>query len=391
MTLDEQEMPAENENRFVRLFLYLSFILVGIVNTFLGPTLPFLYDKWHLNDVQAGYLLAAQSLGGLLGALTASFLFAKLSARRIFFVGYVFIVVSLLGLNGGVWQIGLFSSFLSGIALGLIIPTTTLIVSQTAGENRAAAINILNFFWALGAVSSPLLFFALSSPSQLNYLFIAIAFVAACFSAFSFKLKNIRIASSEEKTAASGREKLTVLFSAWLFVVTVFLQIGVEASLGGWLPTFAKRITSSDWWMLVPTFYWTGFLLSRLLSAFYLRLIGEKPAILFGLLLALVGQLFFLLTIEINIAAAGAFLVGFGTAPIFPTTIAVLSGKFEKKAPELLSYMFLLAGLSGMTFSWLIGYAASLTGELKFALFIPLICSLILFALHLSLLKKRRA
>ncbi|MEO8073465.1 MAG: MFS transporter [Acidobacteriota bacterium] len=388
MTLDRKEILTENDNKLIRIFLYLNFILIGIVNTFLGPILPFLYEKWRLNDVQAGYFLAAQGLGGLLGTLITSFLYAKFSSRWILAAGYIFVIVSLLGLSSDVWEIGLFSSFLSGISLGFIIPTTTLIISQIAKENRAAAINLLNFFWALGAVSSPLIFFGLSSQTQLNYLFVAVALIGAAFLAFLFKLKNIRIASSSEKLAISGGEKLAVLFSVWLFILTIFLQIGVEASLSGWLPTFAKRITSSDWWLLVPSVYWSGFLLSRLFSSFYLQKIGEKTAILFGLVLVIIGQITFLFTVNINIAAIGAFIVGFGTAPIFPIIIAILSGKFEKKAPELLSYMFLLSGLSGMLFSWLIGYAALITGELKTALLIPLMCSLILFFLHLFLRSK---
>ncbi len=390
MTLDRQEILTESEHKFIKIFLYLSFILIGIVNTFLGPILPFLYEKWRLDDVQAGYFLAAQGLGGLFGTLVSSFLYAKFSSRQILAAGYVLIVVSLLGLSSAVWEIGLLSSFLSGVSLGFIIPTTTLILSQIAGENRAAAINLLNFFWALGAVSSPLIFVGLSSQSRLNYLFVVIAVIAAAFLAFLFRLKNVQIISGSEKSAIGGGEKTAILFSVWLFILTIFLQIGIEASLGGWLPTFAKRITSSDWWLLVPTFYWSGFLLSRLLSSFYLRRISERTAILIGLILVIIGQIIFLLTVKINLAAVGAFLVGFGTAPIFPITIAILSGKFEKKAPELLSYMFLLAGLSGMIFSWLIGYAASVTGELKTALLIPLICGFVLFFLHLFLKKVQK-
>ena len=67
MPPDEQETLIKHQNKPVGVFLYLSFILIGIVNTLLGPTLPFFYEKWRLNDVQAGYLLAAQGLGGLFG------------------------------------------------------------------------------------------------------------------------------------------------------------------------------------------------------------------------------------------------------------------------------------------------------------------------------------
>lgn len=388
--LDNQDISRQSKNKAVRIFLYLSFILVGIINTFLGPVLPFLSEKWRLNDIQAGYLLAMQPLGGLLGALAASVLYSRFSSRWILAAGHIFIVISLFGLNSNIWGIGLFSSFLSGLALGIIIPTATLVVSQTATENRTAAINLLNFFWALGAVTSPLIFFRAGLQNQLNSFFMATAAaVEIFFLAALFRLKNIRIASGREKSEIGGRERSAVLFSVWLFVVTVFLQIGIEASMSGWLPTYAKRITSSEWWLLVPTLYWAGFLSSRLLSAIYLRLISERSVFLYGLLLVMSGQMLFLLTNQINVSSVSAFFVGFGAAPIFPTTIAVLSGKFEKKAPELLSYMFLLAGLSGMTFSWLMGYVSLLTGELKIALFIPLGCGLILFLLHLSLNTKR--
>ena len=385
MSLEQKRFSIEKENTFAKIFLYASFVLIGIINTFLGPILPFLNEKWQLNDVRAGYFLAAQGLGGIIGTFFTSFLYARLSSKTILAVGYTFIIVSLFGLSSNIWQVGYLASFVSGLGLGVVIPTTTLVISKIAGENRAAAINLLNFFWALGAVLSPLIFFIISSPIQLNYLLASIAVIGAAFLICLFQLENIRILSDEKKSRTSGGEKTAILFSSWVFILTIFLQVGIETSLSGWLPTFAKRITSSDWWLLVPTFYWSGFLLSRLASSFYLRLISERAILLPGFLLVIIGHFIFLFTFQINIAAIGAFLVGFGTAPIFPVIIAVLSGKFEKKAPELLSYMFLLSGLSGMIFPWLIGYVASTTGELKSALLIPLMCGFILFFLHFLL------
>ncbi len=372
-----------DEYKSVRIFSYLSFVLIGIVNTFLGPILPFLTEKWTINDTQAGYFLAAQSLGGMGGTIASSFLFSKLSSRLILLIGFAFIALSLLGISSNVWEIGLISSLVSGVAIGLIIPTTTLIVSQTAKENRAAAINILNFFWAFGAILSPLLFFNLDSQTRLNFLLIALMLACSIFFIVLFRQNSFRLtANSAKKSLLRWTEKLFLLGSAWLYAMTIFLQIGVEASLGGWLATYSKRLTVSDWWLLVPALYWTGFLLSRVVSSFYLRRFSEKSLILFGLSLVIFGQILILSANEINLAAVGAILVGFGTAPIFPTVIAIVSTKFEKKAPELISYMFLLAGLSGMIFSWLIGFIASASGNLKSALFIPLLCSVILFALH---------
>ncbi len=381
MSPNAPQISADN-TKFALVFSYLNFILIGVVNTFLGPILPFLTDKWTINDAQAGYFLAAQSLGGMCGTLATSLLFSKIGSRWILLGGYVLLALSLLGIGGEVWEIGLLSSLVCGISIGIVIPTTTLVVSQAARENRAAAINILNFFWACGAIISPLLFFNLTSQTRLNFLFIALAAVCLIFIIFLFKQQNFRLAADKTKSFLRWTEKLLLLGSAWLYALTIFLEIGVEASFSGWLATYSKRLTGSEFWLLIPALYWTGFLSSRLLSSVYLRRFGEKSLILCGLLLVTGGQILILSANEINLASLGAVFVGFGTAPIFPTAIAVLSAKFEKKAPELISYIFLLAGLSGMIFSWLIGYAASVAGNLKIALLIPLACAVILLVSH---------
>ncbi len=382
MSLIAQQNPAADKTKFALVFSYASFILIGVVNTFLGPILPFLSDKWSINDVQAGYFLAAQSLGGMVGTLITSLLFSKIGSRWILLGGYFLLVFSMLGISGENWGTGLLSSLINGVSIGVVIPTTTLVVSQAARETRASAINILNFFWAFGAIISPLLFFNLTSQTRLHSLLFALVVVCLVVVAFLFKQKNFRLAVGGKQSLLNAGEKLLLFVSARLYAVTVFLQIGVEASMGGWLATYSRRLTGTEFWLLIPALYWTGFLSSRLLSSFYLRRFSTKSLILLGLSLVTGGQILIIAASGINLASIGAIIVGFGTAPIFPTTIAILSAKFEKKAPELISYIFLLSGLSGVIFSWLIGYVAALTGELKIALLIPLVCGVILFALH---------
>lgn len=374
---------AENESKNVFLFSYLSFILIGLVNTFLGPMLPFLSEKWAISDAQGGYFLAAQSLGGMSGTLIASVLYARFDSRRILFFGFGLLIISLFGIGGGSWEIGLSASLASGIAIGFIIPTTTLIISQTAREKRAARINLLNFFWASGAILSPLIFLRLSSSIQLNFLLIIIAFAAIIYFGFLFKQPSISLVEEKKASSLNWLAKLKLFASNWIFAATIFLTIGIEASLSGWLPSYAERFTNSKNWLVVPLVYWTGFLLSRLLSPLFLRKLDEKTLILYGLILLIGGQIL-ILSAEANLflISFGAILTGFGASPIFPTTIAMASAKFERKAPELISYLFLLAGLSGMLFVWLVGSVASSTDSLKTALLIPIICGVILFLLH---------
>jgi fucose permease len=52
--------------------LHSGFILTGVANTMVGPLLPLLSSRWHLNDVQAGNLFVAQFLGSNLGVTVSS-------------------------------------------------------------------------------------------------------------------------------------------------------------------------------------------------------------------------------------------------------------------------------------------------------------------------------
>lgn len=181
----------------------------------------------------------------------------------------------------------------------------------------------------------------------------------------------------------SVAEKIRHFFVNWIFGATIFLQIGIEVSISGSLPSYANRFSNSEFWLAAPLFYWSGFLLSRLLSSLFLQNFSEKKLILSGLLLSAVGLFIIISTRDIGLISFGALVTGFGTAPIFPTTIALASAKYEKKSPEQINYLFLLAGLSGMIFVWLIGFVSSTVQSLQTALFIPCVCVLILLALHL--------
>lgn len=378
-----ETFSTSREAAKTRIFLYAGFVLIGTVNTFLGPILPLLSEKWTINDTQGGYFLAAQSLGGMFGTFASSFLYGRADSRKILLIGFGLLVISVFGIGGGTWEIGLFSSLINGIGIGFVIPATTLIISRTAAEKRASAINLLNFFWALGAILSPLIFLRISSAAQLNYILTAIAAVGAVFFILAFRQSAYRLIEEKKESLLSGGEKIRAFFVNWIFAATIFLQIGIEVSMSGWLPSYANRFGSSELWLTAPFAYWTGFLLSRLISSFVLKNLTERKLILSGLLLSAVGLFIVVSTREIYLISFGALLAGFGAAPIFPTTIALASAKYEKKSPEMINYLFFLAGLSGMFFLWLIGFVSAAFESLQIALYVPAVCVLVLLALNL--------
>ena len=201
MSLITQQTPAADKTKFALVFSYTSFILIGIVNTFLGPILPFLTDKWTINDGQAGYFLAAQSLGGMVGTLTTSLLFTKIGSRRILLGGYILLAFSLFGISSEIWEIGLLSSLINGISIGIVIPTTTLVVSQAAREKTRRGNQHSQLFLGVRRDHQPAAFFQLKFSNAVKFSFNRIRrhnFRIYCF----FNQTNRLSAGSQRRTIA---------------------------------------------------------------------------------------------------------------------------------------------------------------------------------------------
>ena len=135
--------------------LYSGFLLVGVAHTLLGPILPMLAVRWRLDDAEAGSLFIAQFTGAMIGSALSSPMIERLGPLRLMASGYAAMAAAVACLGVASWGIGLLSVFTSGLALGFIAPATNLLVAEINSERRAAALNIVNFAWALGAVSGP--------------------------------------------------------------------------------------------------------------------------------------------------------------------------------------------------------------------------------------------
>src|SRR5262249_3392152 len=146
-----------------------AFVLTGVVTTFLGPILPTLAGRWVLSDSQAGYFLATQFFGTILGVSISSILLPRRGFRFSIALSYCLMAAGVGGLIVDQWRLALLGVLTFGIGLGIGIPSTNLLVSTVNPEHRAAALSILNFCWGLGAVIAPiaLVFFARWNRAQL--------------------------------------------------------------------------------------------------------------------------------------------------------------------------------------------------------------------------------
>ncbi|HXG92542.1 MAG TPA: MFS transporter [Blastocatellia bacterium] len=368
--------------------IHIGYVLTGVVTTLLGPMLPVLQSRWSLDDAQAGYLFTAQFVGAIAASGAASALIARIGSLRSLVAGYALMCVGVTALGVSPWAVGVASVFCFGLGLGITITTTNLFVSELNPTRRAAALNIVNFTWCIGAVASAPVIGLLAEKNLttlglfcLSSLLILLALWLVQFHSLNVADKPRRL---EVETKASAFRSPFVLLIGSL----IFLYVGTENAVAGWVATYASRLKGSSeylWW-LPPSIFWAMLLIGRLTAPLVLRRVAEERLALAGLATALCGTA--LLT-AINTMAgmfAAVALAGIGFASIYPITVAILPRCFGNQTTRVAGLIFMLAGLGGATLPWAVGFISTRSDSLRAGLLVPLLGNLAMIALQVVII-----
>jgi FHS family glucose/mannose:H+ symporter-like MFS transporter len=368
-------------NPFVRAVLYAGFALTGVLTTLLGPVLPTLAARWQLDDAQAGLLFTAQFLGSLSGALLAGKVAPRIGVRSSIAAGFAIAAAGVVAVSVGAWTAGIVGVSTWGLGLGLIIPSVNLLVADANPGRRAAALNVLNFAWGLGAVAAPpIIGAALRSTGLGPFLFILTAALAA--TALALFTARINVPAGEE-TIKPNR----VWHSSWIWLTGafLFLYVGVENGLAGWMPSYATRVLRAPYGAMAAAQagFWGAILGVRLLAPALLRRMAAARLIVCGLALASLGMLLLVAFANAASLVAGAVLAGTGLAAVFPTAVALFTERAGALGPRVTGLVFAMASLGGATVPWAVGAISTRFESLRLALFAPLVCTLLMIALRL--------
>lgn len=117
----------------------------------------------------------------------------------------------------------------------------------------------------------------------------------------------------------------TVLREPLTWVVAGFLlaYVGVEVSLGGWVPTFMLEVRHAQPFLagLAVTMFWLGLTLGRIILGFVTGRVGEKLAITIYLLISFALQILYWLVPNFAASMVFIILLGFFLGPLFPAAI----------------------------------------------------------------------
>jgi len=361
--------PAHPARTLVPVFIY--FFAAGIATVMLGPLLPALIQHWHIQDAQAGTLFTADFAGQFLGAW-----FATRNLRASVLYGSALTAAGCVAMTLAGFGLAHIALFAIGIGLGAGLTAGNVIAGTTVPSARARLIAMLNVAWGLSAIACPVLvraaggvprFFFVTAVLLAITSLVAIAIPRAPLS--TSPTPTPRLESQAQPTTQS-RMPLPPL-PLFVFGTAIFLYMGVENSLGGWLPSYAVRTSATLHASSIALYFWIAELTGRILITALMTLLGE--ALLYRLCLALLILTQILLCATTHISATGIIVLtilgALSLAPLYPLIVSFILARTGNHAR--LGSLFAIASLGGATLPWLTGVISTHFHGLRTGLLVP--------------------
>ena len=362
------------------------FVVIGVVTVLLGQIIPLLTVRLSLSDAEAGTFFLAQFSGGLIGTLMSGPLVRRIGFVVTLLVGLGIIIAGVPAVAFPDFWACWCAIFIYGMGLGLTTPAANLLTIEiTEPQLQARALNLMNFAWGLGAiVCQPFIAATATAASVMPALLLLVFFLGIA----SLLLFSIR--SSEPSHYVDSEPSAPYLWKAgrpWMFAAFVFVCIGIESGLSGWLTTYSNTLRSS---LNIAFVFFLSFVTGRAIASAISKQISENSLITVGIALLFFGAVLLAVAATPPIAILGSIFAGLGSSPIFPTHMVRFAKTFGPSATRNAIPIFIAGILGSASVSGLVGVVSTEFGGMSKGIVVILIAAVALIAIQAFLLASSR-
>jgi len=353
-------MPVEKKlNPLLLWGSFYAFVVTGMIVLMPGAIMPYLLQHFHMSYDQGGSLLALQAVGNLTASLLGGVLSDFVGRKATLLFGAACFVVGFGGMLLGVspWFLYIFV-FISGLGWGIMNSLVNAVVNDAA-EGRSSVINLLHMFFALGAFAAPFLVsFILRLGFSWHY---AVTAVTAMSMLLVFLFLRMPIETPVRDKDRNGQSSGAFLRNPrfYLFMAILFLYVGTENSINGWLVTYLtdartlRGISPQD----VLSLFWVAIILGRFLVSYVAGRFTRESVILVSSMGGALFFVLFLMTANQILILLSVAIMGLAYSGIYPTTIANAS-PLIKGSGAATGIMVSLGGLGGAAIPYINGLVA---------------------------------
>lgn len=346
-----------------RYTLFLScaiFLFFGVVTAGLGPVLPQLAENTSATLTDVGGVFSATFLGALISQLVFGPLNDRFGQKSLMLISTLFLAAGIFGVtvSTSLWML-LAVSFLAGLGHGTVDLSTSVLISRTFPQRNTSMMNLLHFFFGLGAFIGPALISLAIRLGAKGTLVLLIG--SGCILILTLFIPRIHVpplspAEKEEQNQNSSLYHSPVL---WLSGCILLLYVGAENGMGGWTTTYMHTSAGMDLQTaaLVTSGFWGALTIGRLVTALVSRHLGPPQILTIAFSACMLsGVLFALSTGHRTLSIIAIVLIGFFAGAIYPTVISLLTTHFNHAAGKAASVGAAMGSIGGMILPWEQGY-----------------------------------
>jgi fucose permease len=271
------------------------------------------------------------------------------------------------------------AAFSYGLGGGLLNTAANALVADLSVVGRATALNLLGFFFSLGAITAPLLLSSVGG--NLSAVFVLRCLALLCLLVFILVLA-LRF-PPPAKPGTHLRSLLAVLNhpTVWLFAALLFFESGSENCMFVWAGKIVADVlhTTPERANVALVALSAALGAGRLLAVLWLRWLGTRRTIWLSAAVTVAGSLVVRNANQFSGMVGGMLVIGLGLSPIFPTTLGMASDRFPQETGTVFGAIIAVALVGGTVGPKLAGWAASYSPMQ--VLWIPIVAAALVAAL----------
>ncbi|MFN7935049.1 MAG: MFS transporter [Bryobacteraceae bacterium] len=367
----------------------LAIFVYGMIAAMLGTILPDLSKKFSLSPKQNGNIAMAQAVGLMIGSFFGGPLMDLQGWKTGLLLGLGLIAIALLGLRSASGY-----SMIAGLMMVLGIGGGAVVVGANGlpphikmeALSTPGVFNVLNLFFGLGGLVTPLVAAKLFQNNSSKLLVFAVSTVAVALGVSA--ITEMPGASGQVAFDSSQVGSLIGNSSLILLALTLFVYVACEVGVWNWLVRhlIAQGLPESKALTILSLGFALGLLLGRVAVSPILSSVSPERVLAGSAALMAITTFMMLQSANPGMAQILVFLAGIAMAPVFPTTLAVVGARFTNMAATATG-IAVTAGWLGLVVSSPIigGIAGDDPKGLKKALLLLPAASIVMFVVCLAL------
>lgn len=313
----------------------LAIFVYGIIAAMLGTILPDISKRFNLTPKQNGNIAMAQAIGLMIGGFFVGPLMDTEGKKVGLLLGLGLIVLALFGLKSakGYGQVASFM-FVLGTGGGAIVTGANTLPPfiKLEGLTTGGVFNLLNLFFGLGGLVTPLIAAKLFQNQSGRLLVFAGSLAALTFAVHA--ITPMPSATGQVAFQASMVGDLLTKPALLALALMLFVYVACEVGVWNWLVRhlIAQGVPEGKALTILSLGFALGLLIGRVVVSRILSDVSPERVLFASGILMAVTTFVMLQSKSDTVAWITVFLAGLAMAPVFPTTLSVVNARFEQAA-----------------------------------------------------------